>query len=170
MAGRYNAPVFGSDDWEAAIALRDRWRQDGLRVVLTNGCFDLLHSGHVAYLSEASRLGDRLIVGLNDDESVRRLKGAGRPICALADRFAVLSGLRAVDLVLAFSEDTASRLVSTLKPDVYVKGGDYVGANEPPEAPVARAAGSDVQFLRFVEGSSTRALIARILERFGVCP
>ena len=100
-------------------------RGRGERIVMTNGCFDILHAGHVAYLEEAKQRGDRLLVAVNDDASVARLKGAGRPINPLADRMAVLAGLAAVDWVVPFGEDTPEVLVGEVLPDVLVKGGDY---------------------------------------------
>ena len=97
----------------------------GQRVVMTNGCFDLLHPGHIAYLTQAAALGDMLVVAVNDDDSVRRLKGDDRPVNAVADRMAVLVGLASVDYALPFSEDTPAKLIEALAPDVLVKGGDY---------------------------------------------
>ena len=150
-------------DLEAALALRRRWRQAGLRVVLTNGCFDLLHPGHVRYLAAARHLGDRLLVALNDDGSTRGLKGPGRPILALADRAELLCALRSVDAVLPFGEDTAVTLVQALAPDIYVKGGDYdARGHRPPEADAAEALGGEVRFLPFLDGRSTTAILARI--------
>ncbi|MGD8319306.1 MAG: D-glycero-beta-D-manno-heptose 1-phosphate adenylyltransferase [Gemmatimonadota bacterium] len=133
-------------------------------VVFTNGCFDLLHRGHVAYLSEARALGDALVVGVNTDASVRRLsKGPGRPLVAEEDRAYVLAGLACVDAVCLFDEDTPRALVSALLPDVLVKGGDYamdqvVGRDE------VVAAGGRVVLIPFVDGYSTTDLIERIKE------
>ena len=128
------------------------------RVVFTNGCFDVLHPGHVEYLAQAKVLGDVLVVGLNSDVSVRRLKGAGRPLVAEADRAAVLAALRSVDAVTLFDEDTPLELISTLLPDVLVKGGDYdvdgiVGRE------VVEEAGGEVRVLPFVEGYSTTGIL-----------
>jgi D-beta-D-heptose 7-phosphate kinase/D-beta-D-heptose 1-phosphate adenosyltransferase len=132
-------------------------------VVFTNGCFDLLHPGHVEYLAQARALGDVLVVALNSDASVRRLKGAGRPLVVEADRAAVLAGLRSVDAVTLFDEDTPLELISALLPDVLVKGGDYdldgiVGRN------VVERAGGDVRVLPFVEGYSTTDILTRLKE------
>ena len=113
-------------------------------MVFTNGCFDLLHRGHVAYLEAARSLGDALVVGLNSDASVKKLKGPGRPVVSEADRAAVLRALRAVDAVVIFDESTPVRLVRELKPDVYVKGGDY-RIEDPPEAEVAGEIGAEVR-------------------------
>ncbi len=131
------------------------------RVVMTNGCFDVLHAGHVAYLEEAKALGDRLIVAVNDDDSVRRLKGESRPINALPDRMAVLAGLAAVDWVVPFSEDTPARLISAVKPQVLVKGGDYTAA-EIAGAKDVLAAGGEVRVLSFRDGHSSSRIIKRL--------
>ena len=129
-------------------------------VVFTNGCFELLHRGHVEYLAQAKALGDVLVVGLNSDASVQRLRGAGRPLVAEADRAAVLVALRSVDAVTLFDEDTPLELISTLLPDVLVKGGDYdldgiVGRE------VVEEAGGEVRALPFVEGHSTTSILDR---------
>jgi D-beta-D-heptose 7-phosphate kinase/D-beta-D-heptose 1-phosphate adenosyltransferase len=133
----------------------------GERIVMTNGCFDILHAGHVGYLEEAKGLGDRLIVAVNDDDSVSRLKGASRPINALADRMAVLAGLAAVDWVVPFSEDTPAALIERLLPDVLVKGGDYE-AGEVAGGSAVIANGGEVRILRLREGRSTSAVIEAI--------
>ena len=130
-------------------------------VVFTNGCFELLHRGHVEYLAQAKALGDVLVVGLNSDASVQRLRGAGRPLVAEADRAAVLVALRSVDAVTLFDEDTPLELISTLLPDVLVKGGDYdldgiVGRE------VVEEAGGEVRALPFVEGYSTTSILDRL--------
>ena len=130
-------------------------------IVMTNGCFDFLHAGHVAYLEEAKSLGDRLIVAVNDDESVRRLKGDGRPVNALQDRMAVLAGLAAVDWVVPFSEDTPARLIQMMLPDVLVKGGDY----RPDEIAGAKDVlknGGEVRVLAFREGHSSSNIIDKL--------
>ncbi len=136
-------------------------RARGKRIVMTNGCFDILHAGHVHYLEQAKQYGDHLIVAVNDDASVKQLKGKGRPVNSLEKRMAVLSGLSAVDWVVPFSEDTPERLIKAVTPDVLVKGGDYK---------VEEIAGSDhvlknggrVEILDFVEGLSTTSLINKI--------
>ncbi|MDQ6975803.1 MAG: D-glycero-beta-D-manno-heptose 1-phosphate adenylyltransferase [Mariprofundaceae bacterium] len=148
-----------------AMVLRKVWSADGLRVVFTNGCFDLLHPGHVRYLADARALGDRLIVGLNDDNSVRRLKGndkhVARPLNPIADRAVMLEALRMVDAVVSFSEDTPIDLIATLLPDVLVKGGDYtldtiVGAG------IVCQHGGMVKLVPFLKGYSSSRLICRI--------
>lgn len=136
-------------------------RSRGERVVMTNGCFDILHSGHVAYLEEAKALGERLLVAVNDDDSVRRLKGAGRPVNPLADRLAVLAGLAAVDWVVAFGEDTPAQLIADVLPDVLVKGGDYRPEDIAGGAAVL-ANGGRVEVLRFHEGRSTSRIVDTI--------
>jgi len=142
-------------------AALDAWRAAGERIVFTNGVFDLLHRGHVEYLAEARALGDRLVVGVNSDASVRRLKGAARPLVAAADRVAVLAALRAVDLVVGFDDDTPLRLIEAVLPDVLVKGGDW-----PIERIVGRevveARGGRVLSLPIREGHSTTGLAERI--------
>lgn len=148
-------------DWASAKTRVAAWRDGGERVVFTNGVFDLVHPGHVTYLEEARALGDRLVVGLNADASVRRLKGPTRPIQVAADRAVVLAGFKAVDLVVEFAEDTPLELIEALRPDVLVKGGDYtvetiVGAAE------VMGWGGEVRVLGFVPGKSTSALVGRM--------
>lgn len=138
------------------IAAEARARGD--RVVMTNGCFDILHTGHVAYLEEAKMRGDRLIVAVNDDDSVRRLKGEGRPVNPLEDRMAVLAGLASVDWVVPFSEDTPADLIGSVLPDVLVKGGDYK-PEEIAGADAVLANGGAVEVLTFKEGRSTTSII-----------
>lgn len=136
-------------------------REAGGRVVFTNGCFDLLHPGHVSYLHAARSLGDALVVGLNSDASVRKLKGPSRPVVPEKDRAAVLEALESVDAVVVFGEDTPVRLMRELKPAVYVKGGDY-RVEDLPEAKVADEIGAEVKILPFEPGYSTTALIEKI--------
>lgn len=138
-----------------------RWRARGLRVGFTNGCFDILHKGHVAYLTQAKAWCDRLIVGLNSDESVRQLKGEGRPVNDLESRALVLAGLGSVDLVVPFDEPTPLTLIEAARPEVLIKGADYaeeevVGARE------VKAWGGEVRLAAIVEGYSTTAAIARM--------
>lgn len=142
-------------------------KRQGAKVVFTNGCFDLIHPGHVAYLAGARSLGDLLVVGLNSDASVRRQnKGPERPIMTEEERAAVLLGLRSVDYVTVFNEDTPLRLIEAIVPDVLVKGGDW-----PIESIVGRevvqAAGGLVTTIGFVEGKSTTGIVERILARLG---
>jgi D-beta-D-heptose 7-phosphate kinase/D-beta-D-heptose 1-phosphate adenosyltransferase len=140
---------------------RERLRQLGKRIVFTNGCFDLLHPGHVRYLAQARALGDALIVAINSDRSVRELKGKGRPILNEQERAEVLSGLESVDFVVVFDEGTPQQLIAAILPDILVKGGDWtvdkiVGREE------VEAAGGQVYSLPYVEQQSTSEIIARI--------
>jgi D-glycero-beta-D-manno-heptose 1-phosphate adenylyltransferase len=148
-------------DLQELRRLRAEYRQEQKTVVFTNGCFDILHAGHVRYLSEAKQQGDILIVGLNSDESVRRLKGAGRPVNPAADRAEVLAGLRSVDHVVVFGEKTAAELVRQLQPDVYVKGGDYT-VDQLPEASEVAAYGGRTVLVSLVPGRSTTNVIQRL--------
>jgi D-beta-D-heptose 7-phosphate kinase / D-beta-D-heptose 1-phosphate adenosyltransferase len=140
------------------------YRRQGRRVVFTNGCFDILHSGHTSYLSQAKALGDVLIVGVNSDEGVRRLKGPTRPVNALADRISVLAALSCVDHLIAFDELTPIKLIEALRPDIFVKGGDYT-REALPEAAVMDRLGGEVHILPFLPDRSTTSIIARIRER-----
>lgn len=149
---------------DEARRVAEEARARGERIVMTNGCFDILHAGHVAYLEEAKARGDRLLVAVNDDDSVRRLKGAARPVNNLEDRMAVLAGLAAVDWVVPFTEDTPAELVGEVLPDVLVKGGDYRPEDIAGGAAVI-ANGGTVEVLRFREGRSTSRIIAAIRDR-----
>jgi len=142
------------------VALEDA-RAQGERIVFTNGCFDILHAGHVSYLEQARTLGHRLIVAINDDASVTRLKGAGRPINNVARRMAVLAGLGAVDWVISFSEDTPETLIAATRPDILVKGGDY-GLEGVVGASLVHAYGGEVRVLNFVDNCSTTAIVEQI--------
>lgn len=142
-------------------AITDELKQSGQKIVFTNGCFDIIHSGHVIYLTKAHELGDYLIVGLNDDASVGRLKGTGRPINNQDDRAIVLDALKPVDFVVMFSEDTPFELISIIMPDILAKGGDYsfdtiVGAD------LVAQNGGDVVVIPLVEGKSTTSIINRM--------
>jgi D-beta-D-heptose 7-phosphate kinase/D-beta-D-heptose 1-phosphate adenosyltransferase len=140
------------------------YREQGKRIVFTNGCFDILHRGHIEYLNQARQLGDVLIVGINTDESIKRLKGPERPINNLLDRMEVLAALGCVDHVYSFGEkhnDTPIELIKLIKPDVFVKGGDYKG-KDIPELKILKEAGAEIQFLPFVKNLSTTDIISRI--------
>ncbi|HTZ70828.1 MAG TPA: D-glycero-beta-D-manno-heptose 1-phosphate adenylyltransferase, partial [Acetobacteraceae bacterium] len=150
--------------WEAARDLISRWHDQGFAVGLTNGCFDILHPGHVSLLAFARAQCDRLIVALNTDESVARLKGPGRPVNSLTQRAAVMAALRAVDAVVAFAEETPLALITALRPDVLVKGADYA-MNQVVGGDVVRAAGGRVVLADLVPGESTTGVIARLRER-----
>lgn len=137
------------------------YHEQGRKIVFTNGCFDILHRGHISYLKEAKSLGDILIVGVNDDESVRRLKGKMRPINSLADRLEVLSALDNVDHVVSFSENTPINLIKIVKPDIFVKGGDYT-KEKLPEAMIVERLGGQIQILPYMENHSTTQIITQI--------
>jgi len=150
---------------EEAAAEAARLRAAGKRIVLTNGHFDLLHSGHVTYLEAAHALGDVLFVGLNSDACTRRLKGSGRPILPQDERAHVLTALRSVDFVVIFDEPTADALLAAIKPDVYAKGGDYT-ADTLPEAATARRVGARICLLPLVAGRSTSSIVESIIDRY----
>jgi D-beta-D-heptose 7-phosphate kinase/D-beta-D-heptose 1-phosphate adenosyltransferase len=150
-------------DQQSVVEWRRKLREAGKRVAFTNGCFDLLHRGHVEYLAEARSLADALVVGVNDDASVRRLKGPGRPLVPAGDRAQVLAALAAVDRVVIFAEDTPATLIGALLPDVLAKGGDYE-LDEIVGRQAVEAAGGKVVRIRFRDGYSTSALIARLRE------
>lgn len=143
------------------------WRASRARIVFTNGVYDLLHRGHAEYLEEARALGDRLVVGINSDASVRRLKGPSRPIVALADRAGLLQALSCVDLVVTFEDDTPLRLITAVQPDVLVKGADYAVADIVGRD-VVEARGGVVATIALREGLSTSAIIERIKAGKGV--
>lgn len=151
---------------EEMRVLRQQFASQGKKVVFTNGCFDLLHVGHVRYLKEARQQGDLLILGLNDDESTRYIKGPGRPLMVQEDRAEILAALEYVDYVVIFSERTAERLVGGLKPDVYVKGGNYK-VEDLPEAKVVAGYGGQVYLTSVTSGRSTTNLIAAVLAHYG---
>ncbi len=151
---------------EEAERLASAWRGQGKRLVLANGCFDLLHVGHVRYLRAARALGDALVVGLNSDASVRRIKGPGRPVMPAGERAELIGSLAGVDAVVVFEEDTAETLIARLRPDVHAKGTDYT-AESVPERGAVLAAGGRVAIAGDPKGHSTKDLIAAILARFG---
>lgn len=148
-------------DRSAIAALIAAEKAHGKRIVLTNGCFDILHAGHVRYLAAARALGDVLVLGLNSDDSVRALKGPSRPINGEWDRAEVADGLRSVDYVVIFDEPTAKELVCDVCPDCYAKGGDY-SLDSLPEAEAVEKVGGKVVFLPFVEGKSSTKIIQKI--------
>ena len=150
---------------DEAVALADRLRAERKRIVLANGCFDLLHVGHVRYLRAARMLGDVLFVGINSDAAVARLKGRGRPLMPAAERAEILLALREVDHVVVFEEDTADRLVAALRPHVHAKGTDY-RADSVPEAATVQKVGGRVEIVGDPKDHSSRDLIVRIVEHF----
>jgi rfaE bifunctional protein nucleotidyltransferase chain/domain len=147
-------------DWPQAKAWRERMRHEGRKVVFTNGCFDILHLGHVDYLEKAAQLGDALIVALNTDASVQQLKGPSRPINAEYARARVMASLGFVDAVLFFGEETPLDIIALLVPDVLVKGGDYTPENIV-GAPLVKEAGGLVATIPLVEGFSTTNIIKK---------
>lgn len=148
-------------DLPAATRQVAEWKQQGKRVVFTNGCFDLLHLGHVDYLEKARNLGDVLVVGLNTDDSVSRFKGPQRPIQDQVSRSRVMAALESVDLVVFFNEDTPINLISALVPQVLVKGSDYLAENIV-GADVVKKAGGEVKTIEFVPGYSTSRIVEKI--------
>jgi rfaE bifunctional protein nucleotidyltransferase chain/domain len=165
---------------DSLLLLRPAWRSGSRTLVFTNGVFDLLHLGHVRYLQEARHLGDILVVGLNSDDSVRRLKGPLRPLVPQAERAELLAALACVDHVVIYDTDTAKGLVAALRPEIYVKGGDYAmpeaeaSAGSPPqsskplpEAEVVKSYGGRVVLVPYLRGYSTTELIERILRSNG---
>lgn len=163
LVGRHE-PGYGVLTREQLLIAVAEARAQGERLVMTNGCFDILHAGHVGYLAEARALGDRLIVAVNDDASVRRLKGAGRPINSVERRMAVLAALANVDWVVPFCEDTPEALICALQPDVLVKGGDY-RPEQIAGYDCVKAAGGEVKVLGFEPGVSTSGIIEAIRMR-----
>jgi D-beta-D-heptose 7-phosphate kinase/D-beta-D-heptose 1-phosphate adenosyltransferase len=166
QAPRPDATAWKVADIDAAAARVAAWRQDRQQIVFTNGCFDLLHPGHVSLLHQARALGDRLVVGLNTDASIRRLKGRQRPILAGRDRGAILSALADVDLVVFFDEDTPLDLITVLKPDVLVKGADYRIAEVVGKA-VVESYGGQVRLVEILNGYSTTAIARKLADRPG---
>lgn len=144
----------------------NRLRQKGKRVVFTNGCFDILHAGHVRYLSKAKKLGDVLVVGMNSDSSVKKIKDDGRPIVPQNERAEVLSALEFVDYIVIFNESTPYNLIKSIQPDVLVKGADWEG-HEIVGADVVKAKGGRVARIKLVKGRSTTNIIKKILNTYG---
>ena len=138
-------------------------KAEGKKIVFTNGCFDILHVGHVRYLNEAKALGDILILGLNSDSSVKSLKGSNRPINNESDRAEVLSALKAIDYVVIFDEKTAENIVGEVKPDIYAKGGDY-SIDTLPEAKIVAEHGGKTVLLQLVDGKSSTNIINKCKE------
>lgn len=163
MPERWFAPIL---ELEAAVAWRERLRAEGKRVVFTNGVFDIVHAGHVAYLAWAREQGDALLLGVNADESVRALKGPERPLVPFADRAAVLAALRSVDAVVGFPQRTPEQILDRLKPDVHVKSAQY-RLEDLPERAVVGQYGGEIRLAPHVANKSTTDLIAEIRRRYG---
>ncbi|HVS38443.1 MAG TPA: adenylyltransferase/cytidyltransferase family protein [Gemmataceae bacterium] len=166
VAGRTASKVVA---WDELLAWRQACRSAGRTVVWSNGCFDLLHVGHARSLQAARAFGDALVVGVNSDESVRRLKGPGRPIVPAAERAELVAALECVDRVVLFDELTPEAALARLQPDVHCKGADYAPPHGKPipEAAVVAAYGGRVEFLPLLPGVSTTDLVRRIQESFG---
>ena len=143
------------------VSLVTKWKDQGLEVVFTNGCFDLLHPGHIQYLIEARQLGSRLVVGMNSDSSVKRLKGDNRPIINEQGRLLALAALEAVDAVVLFDEDTPANLIESILPDVLVKGSDYEKSNIV-GSDIVESHGGKVELINLVPGYSTTEIIKKI--------
>lgn len=149
--------------WDDLPAWRQKLRDAGRKLVVTNGCFDLLHLGHVTYLENARNFGDALLIGVNSDAAVQDLKGAGRPVNSEADRAAVLAALQSVDGVCVFTDTTATRFLAAAQPDIYVKGGDYTLATlNQDERRAVESAGGRIVLVPFVPGKSTSGLLEKI--------
>ena len=149
--------------WEIAITQSNKWKDTGYKIVFTNGCYDLVHRGHIDLLTKAKSKGDKLIVGLNSDRSVKQLKGNDRPIQNFEDRLIIINAINCVDMVVGFDEDTPDKIIKRLLPDVLVKGGDYsinsvVGAN------TVISHGGSVEIIDLIPGKSTSSLIDHIFK------
>jgi glycerol-3-phosphate cytidylyltransferase len=150
---------------ESAASILKEIRR-GKKLVFTNGCFDIIHVGHINYLEQAKQLGDILVVGINSDRSVRVIKGDKRPIISEYERARIVSSLRFVDYVVIFDEETPVSIIKEIQPDIHVKGGDY-HMEELPEYPIVRSYGGKVVILPYITGKSTTAIINKILLTFG---
>ena len=152
-----------ANNWDEAKKQVDDWKLSGQKIVFTNGCFDILHRGHVEYLTEAKACGDKLVTALNSDTSVRGLKGDPRPIQSQEDRAVILDALESVDLVVIFDQETPAKIIKTLLPNVLVKGGDYtpdiiVGAD------IVTENGGEVKVIPFRSGQSTSSIVEKIIK------
>ena len=152
-----------ANNWDEAKKQVDDWKLSGQKIVFTNGCFDILHRGHVEYLTEAKACGDKLVTALNSDTSVRGLKGEARPIQSQEDRAVILDALESVDLVVIFDQETPAKIIKTLLPNVLVKGGDYtpdtiVGAD------IVTENGGEVKVIPFRSGQSTSGIVEKIIK------
>ena len=149
--------------WDQLPAWRQKIRATGKKLVVTNGCFDILHLGHVTYLENARNFGDALLIGVNSDDAVRGLKGAGRPVNSETDRQSVLAALQSVDGVCLFTDTAATKFLAAARPDIYVKGGDYTLATlNQEERRAVESAGGQIVLVPFVPGKSTTSLLEKI--------
>ena len=151
------------DDWDLANSYINEWKELGYTIVFTNGCFDILHRGHIKILFAAKKKGDRLVVGLNGDQSVQRLKGHDRPLQPFDDRAIILDALEVVDMVVGFEEDTPVEIISKILPNILVKGGDYT-TNAIVGADTVIANGGTVETIPLVLGKSTTKLVDQIIK------
>ncbi|MGM0502621.1 MAG: D-glycero-beta-D-manno-heptose 1-phosphate adenylyltransferase [Bacillota bacterium] len=140
-------------------------KKTGRKIVFTNGCFDLLHIGHTRYLAQAKTKGDILVVGLNSDSSVKKLKGAKRPLIPQDERAEMLSNLEMVDYVTIFADETARDVIAALEPDIYVKGGDY-SIEDLPEAEIVQSYGGQIELVSEIKGASTTNIVNKILDTY----
>lgn len=152
-----------ANNWDVAKSQIDNWKLSGYKIVLTNGCFDLLHRGHVDYLKDAKASGDKLIIALNSDNSVKNLKGSSRPIQNQKDRAVILEALRSVDLVVIFNQETPKKIIEKLIPDVLVKGGDY-SIDKVIGADCVIEKGGEIKIIPFRSGYSTSNIIEKIIK------
>lgn len=157
---KYKDKIFAELDANAIKTIAT-WKSDGKKVVFTNGCFDILHSGHIQYLSEAAQLGDKFVLGLNSDASVSRLKGQNRPIKSQICRADILAFMKDIDMVIIFDEDTPENLISTIVPDVLVKGGDWK-IDEIVGSAIVLKNGGEVKSLSFLDGHSSTNIIEKM--------
>ena len=150
---------------EEFVPVITRLKQDGKRIVFTNGCFDIIHVGHIRYLKSAKELGDILVIGLNSDESVRKIKGDNRPIVSHGERAEVLSSIRSVDYVVIFNEPDPYNTIAAIKPDILIKGGDWAIDNIVGRD-IVESYGGEVRTIPFVEGFSSSRIIGDVLNKF----
>ncbi len=160
-----NRPARVIMEWQHLLNLRERWRRQGKKVVFTNGCFDLLHAGHIWLFSQAKKMGAILVVAVNSDSSLRRLKGRLRPVFPLKERLEILAAIEFIDFLTVFNQDTPQRIISLLRPDILVKGGDW-----PPDQIVGRkeveASGGKVVLIPYLPGLSTTSFLKKIASLF----
>jgi len=150
---------------EEFVPVIARLKQDGKRIVFTNGCFDIIHVGHIRYLKSAKELGDILVIGLNSDESVRKIKGDNRPIVSQGERAEILSSIRSVDYVVIFNEPDPYNTIAAIKPDILIKGGDWAIDNIVGRD-IVESYGGEVRTIPFVEGFSSSRIIGDVLNKF----
>jgi len=154
------------EDRELLKSIVEELKNQNLKIVFTNGCFDIIHRGHIEYLNKAKKLGDVLIIGINSDSSIKKIKGDKRPIIPLYSRAYVLDNIKAVDFVVPFDEETPIELIKIIKPDVHVKGGDYK-EEDLPEAEIVKSYGGEIKIIPLIEGFSTTKIIEWVLQKYG---